>query len=210
MILLLTIMFYAAKTPNVPAVELSVIQITLLMGFEATYGLALGLLLALLFAVIKTSGIIAERQMGFAVAHVIDPLTGQRGQPVGTLMEMIFIIIFLSANGHHLFMLVISQSFDSYALGTMPDITTLATAVTEAGSVMLVAALRLAAPLLTAFLLLMIVLAVLARLAPEMNILFISLPMRVGLGITMAMIFIPFIQGYVSEFTQWMNKLLPL
>jgi flagellar biosynthesis protein FliR len=43
-----------------------------------------------------------------------------------------------------------------------------------------------------------------------MNILFISLPLRVGLGLLMAAIFLPFINGFVAEFADWMGKLLPL
>jgi flagellar biosynthetic protein FliR len=82
--------------------------------------------------------------------------------------------------------------------------------IIKASSTMFVASLRLAAPLLAAFLVLMVVLAVLARMVPEMNILFISLPVRVGLGLLMAAIFVPFIEGFVAEFADWMGKLLPL
>jgi flagellar biosynthesis protein FliR len=42
-----------------------------------------------------------------------------------------------------------------------------------------------------------------------MNILFISLPLRVGLGLLMMVIFLPFINGFVAEFADWMGKLLP-
>ena len=75
---------------------------------------------------------------------------------------------------------------------------------------MLIACLRLAAPMLAAFLLLLIVLAVFARIMPDMNILFISMPLRVGLGLLMAGIFLPFIKEFVSEFANWMGKLLPI
>jgi flagellar biosynthesis protein FliR len=43
-----------------------------------------------------------------------------------------------------------------------------------------------------------------------MNILFISLPLRVGLGLLMAAIFLPLINAFVGEFAEWMGKLLPL
>jgi len=68
----------------------------------------------------------------------------------------------------------------------------------------------LAAPTLGAFLVLMVVLAVLARIAPEMNILFLSFPLCVGLGLIMATVFLPFIGGFVTEFADWMGELLPL
>jgi flagellar biosynthetic protein FliR len=209
-VLLLTIFIFIVKAPQVNVASDSVFQIILLLTTEATYGLALGLILALVFATIGLYGRIVERQMGLALAEVIDPMTGERAKPLGMLLEMLFIIMFLGANGHHLFVLTISRSYDVFAAGTMPSVSILTAGVIEAGSTMLVAALRLAAPLLAAFLLLLVALGVLARVAPEMNILFISLPMRVGLGLIMTMIFIPFINGFVSEFAEWMNKLLPL
>jgi flagellar biosynthetic protein FliR len=208
--LLLSIIFYMIKPPHLSIASSSVLQIVLMLGAEATYGLALGLIAALIFGVVGLGGRIAERQMGLALAEVIDPMTGDRAQPLSMLLEMLFTIMFLAANGHHLLILIISRSFDVFAAGTVPSIATLAGGVAEAGSVMLIAALRLAAPLLAAFLLLLVALAVLARIAPEMNILFISLPMRVGLGLIMTMVFIPFINGFTSEFAQWMNRLLPL
>jgi flagellar biosynthetic protein FliR len=209
-ILLLTIFFFIVKAPQVSFSSDSPLQIILLLGIEATYGLALGLILAIVFAAVGLYGRIIERQMGLALAEIVDPMTGERAQPLSMLLEMLFIIMFLSANGHHLFILTISRSYDVFNAGTMPSISILTAGVIEAGSTMLIAALRLAAPLLAAFLLLLVALGVLARVAPEMNILFISLPMRVGTGLIMTMIFIPFINGFVREFAEWMNKLLPL
>jgi flagellar biosynthetic protein FliR len=148
--------------------------------------------------------------MGMAMANIMDPLTGDRTQPLASLLEMIFIVLFLSANGHHLFLLVISRSYERFPVGSMPTIPVLAAGLTQAGSTMLFAGLRLAAPMLAAFLVLIVILGVLARMVPEMNILFLSLPLRVGLGLLMVGIFLPFISGFVGEFADWMGKLLPL
>jgi flagellar biosynthetic protein FliR len=209
-ILLLSIFFFMIKAPRISVASYSPLQLILILGTEATYGLALGLILALVFGAVGVFGRIVEREMGLTLAEIIDPMTGETAQPLGMLLEMLFIIMFLSANGHHLFILTISRSYDVFNAGNIPAISTLTAGVIEAGSTMFIAALRLAAPLLAAFLLLLVALGVLARVAPEMNILFISLPMRVGLGIIMTMVFIPFINGFVSEFAELMNKLLPI
>jgi len=182
----------------------------LLIANEALYGLALGLTASLVFSAVKLSGRIIERQMGMAMAQVLDPLTGDRAQPLSSLLEMIFIILFLSANGHHLLLLIIARSYESFPLGRIPEISLLTGGVIKAGSVMLLAGLRMSAPLLAAFLLLMVVLGVLARVVPEMNILFISLPLRVGLGLLMVVIFLPLISKFVSEFAGWMGEVLVL
>ncbi|MHC4571761.1 MAG: flagellar biosynthetic protein FliR [Planctomycetota bacterium] len=208
--ILLTI-FFSMITPSViePG-QVSILKAVLLMANEATYGLALGLIVFLVFTTVKFSGRIIERQMGLAMAQVLDPLTGERAQPLGMLLEMIFILLFLSANGHHLFLLIISRSYEAFPVGSTPTIPVLAGGIIKAGPVLFVGGLRLAAPMLAAFLVLMVALAVLARIAPETNILFISFPLRVGLGLLMAAIFLPFINGFVTEFADWMGKLLPL
>jgi len=210
MTLPIAIFFATIKPSGLNSDGVGVLEAILLINNEAIYGLALGLIVVLVFSAVKFSGRIIERQMGLAMANILDPLTGERAQPLGMFMEMIFIILFFSANGHHLFLLIISRSYEAFPAGSIPTIPVLAGGIIKAGSTLLIAGLRLSAPILAAFLVLMVVLAVLARIAPEMNILFISLPLRVGLGLLMVAIFLPLINGFVAEFADWMGKLLPL
>jgi flagellar biosynthetic protein FliR len=207
----LTSVFFWITVPfSAGAEPISAFEAILLLSVEAVYGFALGLIAALVFFAVRLSGNIIEQQMGFTMAEILDPLTGESAQPVGMFLEMIFIILFLSANGHHLFLLALSRSYQAFPAGSMPTVPVLVQGVVEAGSTLLVAGLRLAAPLLAAFLLLMVVLAVLARIAPEMNILFISFPLRVGMGLLLIGILLPFINAFVAEFADWMGVLLPL
>jgi len=210
MVVLLAIFFSMITPVPVNAGQISSTEAVLLLANEATYGLALGLIATFLFAAVKLSGRIIERQMGLAMAQILDPLTGERTQPLGSLLEMIFILLFLSANGHHMFLLIISRSYESFPAGSMPTIPVLAEGIINASSTMLLHGLKLAAPILAAFLLLMVVLAVLARMVPEMNVLFISLPFSVGMGLLMVAIFMPFISSFVGEFAKLMGKALPL
>jgi flagellar biosynthesis protein FliR len=207
---LLSVFFTLLAPLAVEVAEVSTVKAIMLLASEATYGLALGVIINLLFSVVKLSGQIIERQMGMTMANILDPMTGDSARPLGSLLEMLFILLFLGANGHHLFLLVIMKSYVAFPVGTAPTIGVLATGVITAGSAMLVAGLRLAAPMLAAFLVLMVALALLARLVPEMNILFISMPVRLGLGLLMAGTFLPFVNGYITELANWMAKLLPL
>ncbi|MBN2270097.1 MAG: flagellar biosynthetic protein FliR [Sedimentisphaerales bacterium] len=197
-------------SPSNAPEKVSMAEVILLLSNEAIYGLCMGLIAQSIFATVKYCGRITEHQMGLSMAEILDPLTGEQSQPLGMLIEMIFIIAFLSANGHHLFLMTISRSYEAFPAGSIPTLPIMISGVVKSGSTLLLAGLRLAAPMLAAFLLLMVVLAVVARIAPETNILFISLPLRVGLGLMMVGIFMPFITGFVGEFADWMGKLLPL
>ncbi len=203
--------FLAMTMPSgVSNEKISAIEITILICNEATYGFAIALVAVLIFSVIKLSGRIIERQMGLAMAQTLDPLTGESGQPLGMLLEMIFILLFLSANGHHMLLMIISKSYESFPSGTIPEISQLLETVVKTGQTMLIICLRLAGPILAAFLALLVILAVLARMLPDMNILFISMPLRVGMGLMMTGMMFPFINQFIGEFAKWMGKLLPL
>lgn len=210
LVLLLTIFFGRLFPFSMDPHPLSTVRLILMMINEATYGLALGIIIAILFGVVKTSGRIIERQMGMAMAEVIDPLSGDRTQPLGGLLEMIFVLFVLNANAHHALLQVIYESYQSFPVGTTPTIDVLTRGVLEAGRALLTAGLRLAAPILAAFIILLVVLAIMARVVPEMNILFLSMPVRVGLGLAMTMMILPYLQGVVNEFGDLMNKLLPI
>ena len=207
---LVTIFFSMITPVPVESGQISIVKAVLLLANEATYGLALGLIATFVFAAVRFSGRIIERQMCLTMAQILDPLNDEDTQALGALLEMIFILLFLSANGHHLFLLVISRSYETFPAGSIPTIPVLAGGIIKAGSTLLMAGLKLSAPILAALLLLMVVLAVFARMIPEMNILFISLPMCVGLGLLMVAIFLPFINTFVAEFADWMDKLLPV
>ncbi|TSA55339.1 MAG: flagellar biosynthetic protein FliR [Planctomycetaceae bacterium] len=210
MTVLLAIFFSTIIPVPVLAGRVSTAEAVLLIANEATYGLALGLIATFVFTAVKLSGRIIEREMGLAMAEILDPLTGERSQPLGSLLEMIFIMLILSANGHHLFLLIISRSYESFPAGSIPTIPVLTEGIIQASSTMLLHGLKLAAPILAAFLLLMVILAVFARMVPEMDVLFISFPLRIGLGLLMVALFMPFISSFVGEFAKLMEKLLPL
>jgi flagellar biosynthetic protein FliR len=109
---------------------------------------------------VKIAGQHIEREMGLTMGEVLDPITGESGESLGLVIDMIFILMFLNANGHHLLLMIISKSYQAFPVGTMVSIPDLVEGVVKAGSVMLTASLRLAAPMIAAFLLLLIVLAV--------------------------------------------------
>jgi flagellar biosynthetic protein FliR len=210
MALLLTIFLSTTTVININTAEVSPAEAILLIINEAVYGLGLGLIAALVFWSVKFGGEIIEREMGLTFAEIIDPISGEGGQALSTLLEMLFILLFLSANGHQMLLLTISKSYESFPAGSIPTVAVLTEGIIKGGTTMLIAGLRLAAPMLAAFMLLVIALAVLARIAPEMDILFTSFPLKVGLGLLMTAVFIPFINGFVSEFADWMGKLLPI
>jgi flagellar biosynthesis protein FliR len=83
----------------------------------------------------------------------------------------------------------------------------LASGVLRAGSLMLVFALQMAAPVLAAFMLLGVVLGILARCLPELNILMASLPIRVSTGMFLASVILPLVSTFTTDLAYWIDRL---
>jgi flagellar biosynthesis protein FliR len=210
MALLITI-FFSIVTPLPPYIaHVGSIEAALVITNEAIYGFALGLAVTMLFSVVKIAATIIEQEMGLNMAELFDPLTGEPAQAVSMFLEMVFILLLFSANIHHLFLTTIAKSYVSFPIGSTPDITTLLAGIISAGSQMLLLAFQLAAPLLAASLVLMVVLAIASKVMPDMDIFFISLPLKIGLGLVMVAFILPYLNSYVAEFATLINKLLPI
>ena len=207
--LIVVITMFFSCTGALPSVPLSAhwLALTVAMLGEILCGLAIGLAAQLVYLAVQQAGIILSQQMGMTDAEVIDPTANQENESMATFMEMTFALLFLTAGGHHLLLGALGKSFAVFPGGAGPNISMMAGAVTSAGSSMMVFALKLAAPSLGAFLILSVVLAVLARTLPDMNILFESFPLRIGLGLIMAVAMIPSLDRFNSELSSYMQRL---
>ena len=203
--------FFSLLMPTPQSVgDINSLAAIILIAGEIIYGFALGLVIYCIITIVRISARIAERQMGLMMASIIDPLSGADSQPLSMIIEMIFFLLLLSMNAHHLFIKTIFKSFEAFPIGTMPSLVILVEGIIKSGAVMLIMGLKLAAPVLATFIFILVVLAIFAKIAPEMNILMISLPVRVGLGILMAGIFLPFLRLFANDVAMLMDKLLPI
>jgi flagellar biosynthetic protein FliR len=204
--LLFTIFFaFVLPGPDMATMPVHWLSAGLLLSREILCGLGLGLACRLIFISVQQGIMMGTTQMGFADAGIIDPSTGTQARPMGMLFQLLFATLFLAANGHHLMMLVLRQSYRVFPVGEPIDLPVLAEGLTEASIAMLIFALKLAAPLLAGFLMLSVILGVIARVMPEMNILLASLPMRVGLGMVLGLAVLETIHGMVAEITDWID-----
>lgn len=183
-------------------------QAGLLLAGEIVIGLGLGLTINLVFLAVQQGGRIIGILLGLADAGIIDPVNGEEADPAGLILETIFALLFLAARGHELLLRVIGGSMKAFPLGGAVNIAALTEAVVSAGSAMLEFALRLAGPMVAAFFLLAVVLAVLARVMPDMNILFESYPLRLGLGMLMALAILPSFTRFVEDLSGWMKVIV--
>ncbi len=210
-VIFITSLFICGFAPidSLPA-EIQDIQALMMLINEAVFGAALGITISILFQAVKVGAGIIEQQMGLTSSQIFDPFTGDSGQPLGSLLEIIFLLMFLAVNGHHAFLRIIHRSYKILPAGTPMDITSMTEAIIRSGTEMFTAALQISGPILACFLVVLCLFAIFARIVPEMNILFISMPVRVAIGMVLVTLFLPFLESFVSKFAELLIVLLPI
>lgn len=172
--------------------------------------MAFGLLTA--FAAFLLGGRILDFQMGFGVASLIDPSTNTQSAMMGVVLNMIAVMAFFMVNGHHMILRGLAYSFEKIPLGVGLSEINLDIIVQQFGY-MFIFALMAIAPALFAILLLDVGLAVMARTMPQVNIFFVSMPLKIFVGLTMTALSMRYIwplmeKIFTSIFGYWNEVLL--
>lgn len=157
-------------------------SLVLLMASEVMIGVIIGFVARLIFAAVQFSGRLMEFQMGFGLAQALDPSQEDQASVVSRLQELVAVLIFLSLNAHHIFIVALVKSFELVPpMGLNYSSDVVGMLVSLGGNVFLLA-LKMSAPVMAALLFTNVALGILAKAVPQMNILMVGLPLQVAVG----------------------------
>lgn len=145
--------------------------------------LAFGLLA--MFAAFTFGGRIVDFQIGFGIAGLIDPATRTQAPLIGTILNLIAIMVFYTLDGHHYLLRGLAFSVEKIPPGSWLGELNIAAVVAHFGA-MFSFAIAIVAPVIFSILLLDVGLAVMARTMPQMNVFIVSLPLKIFTGLSVA------------------------
>lgn len=157
-------------------------MIAVMMLMEGLLGLVLGMCSQFIFIGMQTGGQLIAYQMGLTMMNITDPLTGTQEPLTSHLLYMVALLTFLSLNGHLLMLRAISESFALIPPGGLVVTDILARQVFTLSASMFLIAVKIAAPVMGALFLAELALALMGRAAPQMNIMMLGFPLKIGLG----------------------------
>lgn len=167
---------------------------------EIALGIIMGIFLQLVFAIFQTAGQLFSFQMGFGASQVYDPLAQVEIPLIGQFLNLIGIGVFLSISGMlRIFVMGLTGSF-SVMKGTDFLISSSFLQDTFIGSLggLLEQSLILAFPMLGTLILISVTMGLLAKAAPQMNLLLVGFPLQIGVGFIIMLLATPFIAEKMS------------
>ncbi len=162
----------------------------LALGREALLGAVVGLLFSLFLAPVRIAGEFISQQIGLAQAGLLGGTFSTPAGPLTLVLETLAGLVFLELNGHHVVLAVLHASFARYPLGgtLLPAP---GGAVVESVATAEALGVLLAGPLALAMFLVTLVLALLGRAAPQLNIYSVGFTVQSLVALGVALLLLP-------------------
>jgi len=165
------------------AADVGSVHYGLLCLREVLIGLFLAFILQAVLLAVRVAGEIIGHEMAFNIASVVDPATGVRTPLITQLYEAVFFLGLLAVNGHHWMLRALGESFSrapigeiEFQQGAMPMLQGLFGQMFKAG-------ITFAAPVLVLLVLVSLLIGLMARVVPQVNVLEIGFTMRIGVAL---------------------------
>jgi flagellar biosynthesis protein FliR len=179
----------------------SIAHLILLLFSEITIGLIIGFYLVIIFMLFELSAQMFSMQMGFAAAEMFDPLTNSESPLIGQFLNLGAFFIFIQSFGlQKLFLIGVEGSFlhlnaNTFLFSPEPLAYTMLYALSQTFG----QAFLIALPIMGSLFMLSISMGLMAKAAPQMNLLMVGFPLQISLGLFVLMMSIPVLFNYFSN-----------
>lgn len=186
----------------------------LLITKELFVGLVLGFIISLPFSIAQNVGILIDHQRGGASLMVNDPTIQNQSSPLGTLFNMVLIFLFFVIDGPFIFLNAIITSYDiippdqflnPHFFDKTADFWGMMISIFNK---VMILSMQLASPALLAILMTDVFLGIANRLAPQVQITFLGMPLKSLLALVVVCFgWRLFSEEMVRQAYQWLDMI---
>ncbi len=184
-----------------PAVDPMSVEGLIITAQQILIGIAMGIVLRLVFAALEIAGEMIGSLMGLGFAALIDPQNGVQVPAVSQLYILLATLMFLALNGHLLWIEAVAESFRLIPVGTAGMAPEGAWLLVGFASQMFGWAVRMALPVVAALLVVNLAFGVLARTSPQLNVFSVGFPAALLVGLALLLFTLPSVLLKVGPMT---------
>jgi len=203
---LVSLLLTPILAPLLPPLPGSAVKLADIVGSEVVIGLFLGTVSRILLAALDTAGTVASFQLGLSAAQIFNPMAASQGSLPGTLYSVLGVLLIFLTDLHHMLLRALVDSYDVFAPGVLPPLNDLSDMIARSVAGAFVIGIEMAAPFILLGLVFFIALGIVGRLVPQLQIMFVTLPLQI-LGGLFALVFVLaagmqwFLEAFQREFT---------
>lgn len=179
-----------------PPEEIFALSTFLMIGSEALIGLAIGFILQVAFAAPMIASEVIGMSMGLGFANAVDPNSGTSTPALGQFLSLLLTLLFLAVDGHLVLVDLIVRSYEAMPPGAWIAPERLL-GIAMFGGYAFLAGLLLALPVGFLLLCLNVVVGMLSRAAPALNLFAVGLPASLAVGVVAILLALPAMGDYL-------------
>lgn len=166
---------------------------------ETLLGLTMGFAVQIGFSAALLGGEAISNTMGLGFASMIDPASGNSSPAIGQFLSMLATFLFLAMGGHLALAAIIVESFRAMPPGEAWLSARAIGGMTEFGGLVFAAGVAVALPVGFAMVLVQIVMAMIARSTPTLNLFSVGVPATVLAGVILLAMAVPVMAEALME-----------
>ena len=200
LILILSVILTCTVKPDVTIIKDSFMLSILL---NIVVGAMIGYVAQLILLAVDAGGDMVNMQMGLSSAMVLDPTTSSQVSIVGKCFQFLGLIIFIQLGGVYWLLNALIHSFEIFPLdGTIVPLSQLINLdyLIDMSSNVLYMGLQIASPILLATLGQDIILGVISKTAPQVNVFQLSFLFKPCLGAAILVWIMPMLVNIISDY----------
>jgi flagellar biosynthesis protein FliR len=179
----LSVLLSAKIAPTLPEVTGGFLMVAAVT--EVVIGAALGFVVQVLFTAVQMAGDLIDLTGGFSLQPAYDPLAMTNNSSVGRLHYLLATTLLFSSGGHLLIVKGFATSYEGMPVGGNVPTEQLGAVMIKVFSMMFLAAVQIAGPMVAVLLLADVALALLSKAAPALNIFSFGFPFKIMLTLLM-------------------------
>jgi flagellar biosynthesis protein FliR len=204
---IMTIIFLSILSPS-GFPQSNSLFLAIILNF--VFGGLMGYAAAAIFAAITSAGDMVNMQMGLSSSMMFDPGTKEQISVMGQMFSLLGTVIYLNIGGFFWLISAFKRGFDIFPLyGTsipIDKIVSLDYLVTITGNVLFIG-LQMAAPVLVATLAMDIILGIISKTAPQVNVFQLSFLFKPVVGAAIIVIILPLLVNTINEYFSFYSKI---
>jgi len=205
-VVLTGVTFSVSGVQAVEAPGLGTFGLLALRELAIGFGLALLLQIALLAA--RMGGELVGLEMGMQMGAQVDPESGVSTPLVARFYEEVLLIGMLASNGHHWVVRALADSYARAPIGRLELDRSLSDLFIAFFREMTTAGIAFVAPIIVLMSLVTILVALIARTVPQINVLDLSFTLKIGVGLVALVLFTPALEVLVSTVMSALDEYL--
>lgn len=193
----------------------NLVELAGMIAVQFLIGITLAFVIDMIVSAVIIAGGIVDMDLGFSAVTILDPSTNQNVTVISNIFNIIFTIVFIQVGGLHMLISGIVFSFNFLTPGFFIGNESFLEAILGVFGYMFIAAIQIALPFIATMFILNIVLLILGKSAPQMNIFLTMYMIKISVGILVLYISLPFLSevftqindDMISYFSDVMNEI---